>query len=146
MAALLVFILAIYQARRMTQPISQLVSASKAVAAGKLEQQVIVTTDNEIGELAQSFNHMLEVRNRHDKALKISNQQAEQALSDLAMQKFALDQHSIVAVTDVSGTITFVNDKAKFNVTVQHFALMFLMNFVIGHFAIFVKIFEWIRS
>ncbi len=37
--------------------------------------------------LAKTFNHMLEVLNKNDKALEISNQQTEQALSDLAMQK-----------------------------------------------------------
>ena len=34
-----------------------------------------------------------------------------QVLRDLEYQKYALDQHAIVSITDVHGTITYVNDK-----------------------------------
>lgn len=40
-----------------------------------------------------------------------SFERAEQSLRDLNSQRYALDQHSIVAITDVTGKITYANDK-----------------------------------
>ena len=40
-----------------------------------------------------------------------SQRDLQAALSDLAHQKFALDQHAIVSITDLDGNITYANDK-----------------------------------
>ncbi|WDE03376.1 response regulator [Thalassomonas viridans] len=42
---------------------------------------------------------------------KQAERRLKQALLDLKEQKFILDQHAIVAVTDLDGTISYVNDK-----------------------------------
>ncbi|OIR17833.1 cyclic di-GMP phosphodiesterase Gmr [mine drainage metagenome] len=43
--------------------------------------------------------------------LLLSEQRAKKSLEELKSQKFALDKHAIVAVTDVQGRITYANEK-----------------------------------
>ena len=54
---------------------------------------------------------MLATRRQHELELEMREQQTSQALQDIKAQKFALDQHAFVTITNVKGDITYANDR-----------------------------------
>ena len=54
----LAIVLSGWAAARVTRPVEQLAEAAREVAAGKWNAQVQVTSSDELGALAESFNHM----------------------------------------------------------------------------------------
>lgn len=76
-AGLLALLLGIALANTISRPVKELTSATRAVAAGELGRQVPVRTQDEIGELAESFNHM-------SADLARSNQVRRQMTADIA--------------------------------------------------------------
>ena len=61
---------------RITNPIKQLTQQAQMIAAGELDQQIAVRSQDEIGSLAAAFNHMTE-------SLRVSMNDKERALSEL---------------------------------------------------------------
>ena len=61
---------------RITNPIKQLTQQAQMIAAGELDQQIAVRSQDEIGSLAAAFNHMTE-------SLRGSMNDKERALSEL---------------------------------------------------------------
>ena len=57
-ATAIALLLGILLARTLTRPLRELTAASRAIAQGELEQQVPVRSQDELGELAVSFNQM----------------------------------------------------------------------------------------
>ena len=57
-AVLFAILMSTWAAARVTRPVEQLAAAAREVAVGNLNTQVEVTSSDEVGELAEAFNHM----------------------------------------------------------------------------------------
>jgi two-component system phosphate regulon sensor histidine kinase PhoR len=91
-------------ARTATRPIRQLTRASREIAAGKLEQKLVVTNKGEIGQLAQAFNEM--------------SSQLRTTLETMSTEKSKLagilaNMADGVIMTDIEGNIVLANPAAE---------------------------------
>lgn len=59
-AWLLAFIISIFLTRQITKPIKQMRNAAKNIASGNFKERINIKSKDEIGQLAQSFNVMIE--------------------------------------------------------------------------------------
>ena len=68
--ALVSMVLAYYISKSISRPINELVSASAEIARGNLETRVEINTNDELGELAETFNTMASALKERDEKLK----------------------------------------------------------------------------
>lgn len=110
-AVLVVIMAAIMIARRITKPIRELSNTSLQYMNGEKGVRVNLSSNDEIGEFGGVFNRLIEKQEYDEKQLSYLAKKAQETLDALKEQKYALDAHAIVAITDVEGSITFVNTK-----------------------------------
>ena len=92
-----------YASNRIISPLAQLNNAVKYVAAGKGYKKVEIETNDEVGEMAESFNHMVDsLETRDEKALE-SNEELHQLNESLREQAIYLEaqQTQSAAYTEI---------------------------------------------
>ncbi len=107
--AVLALLLGLFLARTLTHPVRDLTAATQAMARGELEQRVSVRSQDELGELAASFNRM-------SADLVRANQARRQMTADIA--------HDLRnPLTVIGGYLESLKD-GKLDVTPERFAIM----------------------
>jgi signal transduction histidine kinase len=107
--ALVALVFAIFLSRSLTRPVRELTNATRAMAQGRLRQQVPVRSQDELGELAQSFNQM-------SADLSRATQSRKQMTADIA--------HDLRnPLTVISGYLESLQD-GKLQPTPERFATM----------------------
>ena len=88
--------LGLWLARRLTAPILKLTESAKTVTGGRFDARLAVTTRDEIGALAETFNQMASTlqteitqRAQAQESLRIANQELEQRVQERTTQLMA---------------------------------------------------------
>ncbi len=115
---LVILLIVTYLIHRFTSPIASLTQAAHTIAEGQLDQQVTITSKDEIGILAHSFNRMREAIQGTITDLEQENTDRKKAEEDLAREKelLSVTLRSIadaVITTDIRGHIVLMNRMAE---------------------------------
>ncbi|MEH6397318.1 PAS domain-containing protein, partial [Pseudoalteromonas sp.] len=111
LAFLVILILSWWFGRRLSRPFIILANASAEITKGERSNIPILDDSSELHQLSIDLEHLVSSKVQQQERLEQQSAELQLALQQLAEQKSALDEHAIVAVTDIKGQITFVNSK-----------------------------------
>ncbi|MES2584711.1 MAG: response regulator [Pseudomonadota bacterium] len=95
---------------RLREDLASRTRAIDSLRASAQDLMVSIDADNTLAvdENLESLSALMrDLVTQHEE----SQRDLQEALTDLAYQKFALDQHAIVSITNLAGDITYANDK-----------------------------------
>ena len=106
-AVLIGVVLAFYLSQLLVKPIRQLVQGTKKVSEGDFSQRVQLSSRDEIGELAESFNRMVISLEQSQARLQQSSQELRETKETL--ENIVQSSVDAIVATDPQGRITFAN-------------------------------------
>jgi PAS domain S-box-containing protein len=96
--------------RDLKSRLAKLAKAAACIAEGKPVNLVVFEGEDDLARFSQALNQIAR-RLRTPGEIQLTEEQSADTVRELKEIKAALDAHSIVAITDAKGRITYVNDK-----------------------------------
>ncbi len=118
----IVIVIGIFLSNSISKPIRKIKDAIDTVKQGNYDVQINAIGKDEIGKLGRHFNEMSkkimfvtdnlnQLVQEKVAEIEVTNYDLKNALQDTANIQNALNESSIVAITDKNGIITYVNKK-----------------------------------
>lgn len=113
-------ILVFYLSSRLTNPIRHMIGVVRSAKKGRTDRRMQIAGNDEIGELAGSFNRMVEIIERNKEMEKVLNQQAKMAALGVLSSKVAHEINNPLGV--ILGYASHLEGKAPPDTPVYRYA------------------------